>query len=89
MNQPPYGGSGKIRPPCASGLNFFLEKIPPPPPQKRLTHIQIFLHEEYEAINGDRMTYACGVWHESLKCLGRQIVQILSRNFGMLKKLQL
>jgi len=63
--------------------------ISPPPPQKRLTHIQIFLHEEYEAINGDRMTYACGVWHESLKCLGRQIVQILSRNFGMLKKLQL
>jgi hypothetical protein len=57
------------------------------PPQKNtgLTHIQIFLLEDCEAVNGDRMTYACGIWHESRKCLGRQMVQILSRNFGMLK----
>jgi hypothetical protein len=35
-----------------------------------LIHIQIFLLEECGAINGDRVTYACGIWHESHKYMG-------------------
>jgi hypothetical protein len=49
------------------------------------THIQVILLAEYKSINDDHMTNACGISCESHKCMSRPKVQILYRNFGMLK----